>query len=160
MSKRHNQDQSRSGKPPEFLAFWLIIAAEIGAHRLSINAQAKRLKELFNATAVHPDFLKKIILDSLKNKSGSLKQSIDLNHVLDLLGEAAYQLRNNGLDDLYDIEMLEEIAWHINARFPHLIATQNPASKTAQKAAKSPSKAAKKSAIILSMKKHCARKQR
>lgn len=148
MSKHHNQDSRLSGKQPEFILFWSFIALEIGAHRLSINPTAKQPQELFAANSVHPDFLKQLILDSLKNKSDSLKQPIDINHVLDLLGETAFKLRANGSDDLYDIEMLEEIAWLIGERFSHLL-TPRPHHDTSNS-----------SHIVLSMRKFKERKQR
>lgn len=41
--------------------------------------------------------------------------------MLDILGEHAFQMQGNRCDDLLDIELLEEIAWHIGERFSQCI---------------------------------------
>jgi len=76
---------------------------------------------LFNKNAVHPEHLKQLVLNSLANNSGKLTQAINLTDLLDDLGETAYRLRKSSTDDLFDIELLEEIAWHISERFLYLV---------------------------------------
>lgn len=73
------------------------------------------------AGSVHPDYLKNIVASSLENGKGKLNQPINLTLLLDSLGESAWRMRTQNCDDLFDIELLEEIAWHIATRFPHLI---------------------------------------
>lgn len=121
MNKYSRQDGvfSRTGLP--FLDFWCVIANEVGDHRLEIDPSAKCVAQLFPENSVHPEHLKRLVLGSLKRHAGGLDQIIDLTRLLDELGSAAWELRQNDLDDLFDIELLEEIAWHISTRYPHLI---------------------------------------
>ena len=105
------------------MSFWHYIAHQIGSARLQINKDADSINDF-----IDPDcgFIKDIIRTSYsKSKCYHLQSSIDLNLLLDSLGEHAYQL-NEKLDaDLFDIELLEEIAWHIGERFLAHIKLQN-----------------------------------
>ena len=121
MSKYPKQDNVFSQTPLSFLDFWCLISSEVGNHRLEVRAEAKQIGELFPSNSVHPDHLKTIIVGSLPHKHLDLDQPINLTRLLDALGEAAWALRQTASDDLFDIELLEEIAWHISTRFPHLI---------------------------------------
>ncbi len=116
---RQNSDFSRTDL--RFLDFWSVISDEIGDHRLEINSSARCADELFPKTSVHPEHLKNLVLGSLKKQHDHLDQAIDLTNLLDELGRSAWELRQNGSDDLFDIELLEEIAWHIGTRYPYLI---------------------------------------
>ncbi len=121
MSKR---TQNKAGTPKRaltFIDFWVSASNEIGDHRLAINASAKRLEELFIPTVVHAEHLKELVTHSLEQRSGKLTQIINVNALLDALGETAFKLRKTAADDLFDIELLEEIAWHISEHYPHLI---------------------------------------
>ena len=107
--------------------FWQYIASQIGSARLQINKDADSINDF-----IDPDcgFIKDIIRTSYsKSKCYHLQSSIDLNLLLDSLGEHAYQL-NEKLDaDLFDIELLEEIAWHIGERFLICVKIQNQSQK-------------------------------
>lgn len=100
-----------------FLQFWTYISQQIGNNRLELNLSAKSLQDLFIKGSIHPEHLKKLVTNSLKNKQGTLDQKINLHQLLDDLGLTAYTLRQGDADDLFDIELLEEIAWHISERF-------------------------------------------
>ena len=103
-----------------FLQFWTYICQQIGNNRLELNLSAKSLQDLFIKDSIHPEHLKKLVTNSLKNKQGTLDQKINLHQLLDDLGLTAYTLRQGDADDLFDIELLEEIAWHISERFSRL----------------------------------------
>ena len=109
-------------KALEFIQFWLFIAQQLGSSRLKLNPRARDVHDLFDRNNDSKGYLKQIILDSYKrSRCHSLYSQISIDVVLDLLGETAYQLRNNHLDDLFDIELLEEIAWHISDRYKHYL---------------------------------------
>lgn len=112
--------KKRTPKSLEFIQFWLFIAQELGSSRLKINAKAHDIHNLFAASNDSRDYLNNTILESYKrSRCNNLRDPISIELLLDILGETAYQLRNNHLDDLFDIELLEEIAWHINDRYRH-----------------------------------------
>lgn len=117
-------------EPPQFAVFWCEVASELGTSRLRINTQAKNIHQLVDRNSDCRSYLHDTIRQSYKmSKCHHLGSPISLEHVLDLLGETAYKLQNNQHDDLFDIELLEEIAWHINDRYAphlsHLIKTDN-----------------------------------
>lgn len=135
MSKRTRKDSFFSKKPLSFIDFWVSAASAIGDHRLGINPYAKNATQLLTSQAVHPEHLRQLIFGSLSKPNGKLSQTIDLTKLLDSLGETAFSLRQTASDDLFDIELLEEIAWHISEHYPHLVAmpgTQDTAASDAQ----------------------------
>ena len=91
---------------------------------LAINQNAMSINEFVSPES---DFLRDIIRASYtRSRCYHLHSTININEVLDILGERAYQLNNqqsNGhpSGDLLDIELLEEIAWHINERFINFV---------------------------------------
>jgi len=98
-----------------FFDFWHFIAHQMGSSHLRINVNAKSIHDF-----ISPDssFLREIIRNSY-SRSGcyNLHSALDMNVVLDILGEHAYTLKGDLSDDLLDIELLEEIAWHIGERY-------------------------------------------
>lgn len=117
MAKQIVQSNSKNTKSLSFIKFWGFIASELGSLRLSIDTSSKRLETLFQANSAHPKYLRTLIEESLANRGGNLTQTIDLNKLLDDLGATAFTLRSNDNDDLFDIELLEEIAWLISTHF-------------------------------------------
>ena len=107
-----------------FLQFWTYISQQIGNNRLELNVSAKNLQDLFIKDSIYPEHLKKLITNSLDNKQSTLDQKINLHKLLDDMGLTAYTLRQRDADDLFDIELLEEIAWHISERFSLLFPPQ------------------------------------
>jgi len=105
-----------------FIQFWGFIASELGDSQCRLNARANRLQELFSSSSDHRPFLKDVIEKSYRrSKCKHLKDHIDLNIVLDVLGETAYLLKGAQADDLLDIELLEEICWLACQRYPNHI---------------------------------------
>lgn len=104
--------------PISFIDFWRFIAKELGNSRLKINAKAHSIHEFLITDGDQKAYLRDAIKKSYKvNRCHHLGSTICILSVLDVLGEAAYQLQSNKQDDLFDIELLEEIAWHISQRF-------------------------------------------
>ena len=120
MSIHTEQEGSSIEMDVTFLQFWAYISQQIGNNRLELNLGAKSLQDLFIKNSIHPEHLKTLVTNSLKNKQGTLDQKINLHKLLDELGLTAYTLRQRDADDLFDIELLEEIAWHISERFGRL----------------------------------------
>lgn len=105
-----------------FRSFWQYIAQELGDAWLGLNPEARNLKEFIKLSYDPKDYLRQAIMQSYKrNGCSSLDSDIRMDAVLDILGEVAFSLRGERRDDLFDIELLEEIAWHIGNRFSHLI---------------------------------------
>ena len=87
----------------------------MGNVRIQLNDNASSINDF-----IHPDshFIKEIIRESYtQSKCYHLESSVNVNKILDILGQHAYQLNENLAADLLDIEFLEEIAWHISERF-------------------------------------------
>ncbi len=136
MSKHIPRSCQGFSQRPKFKAFWTFIASELGSSQLSLNDSATRLDELFLTSSSHTKFLKDLIKGSLKNPGGNLDQSIDMHQLLDSLGATAYSLRAEENDDLFDIELLEEIAWLISTHYSHCFATKLNKDKSNQQAKK------------------------
>ncbi|MCH2189795.1 MAG: hypothetical protein MK188_02570 [Gammaproteobacteria bacterium] len=121
MANKEPYQKDTSFDPLTFLGFWIVMSEGIGNNRLELNPKAKAIDEMFLSDNLYQEHIKLLIQNTLNDKSKSLKQPIDINQVLDALGETAYSLRQNQADDLYEIELLEEIAWHINEKYGHLV---------------------------------------
>ncbi len=123
MSKQFVKKRANSIKSREsFLGFWHLVATCLGDGRLRILKNAEALEQLLAPNSDHRDFLRDIIITSyFECDCCSLDDSVDVNTILDVLGEAAYELQARNADDLLDIELLEEIAYHIQQHFPHKI---------------------------------------
>lgn len=129
MSKHSTQDSYLTGKALSFVDFWQSIASELGSSRLRINTKAPSIRYFIDGNSDPKDYLKNAIEQSYKRSNcHHLRDTIDLNAVLDVLGETAYQLQGLEADDLLDIELLEEIAWIISERYKSLLGLKEKAS--------------------------------
>lgn len=96
----------------KFVEFWRFIAQELGDSQCRLNPKANRIKDLMASNSDHRSFLKDVIAQSYARCGcHHLKDSLDINVVLDVLGETAFSLQGENADDLLDIELLEEICW-------------------------------------------------
>lgn len=130
MSKHFQGFQTDLNQKISFFDFWRFIGEQLGDARLSINHQAHTIHQLIDPCSDHPPYLREAITQSYKrSRCHHLGADINLIAVLDVLGEIAYQLQGKSLDDLLDIELLEEIAWHISERFGEALQTQLKASQ-------------------------------
>lgn len=110
----------------EFRVFWRYIAQQLGDSRLRINSKAKSIHDFIDLDNDAKEYLRESIKESYKRCGcDHLGSKLCVNIVLDILGETAYQLRSSHRDDLFDIELLEEIAWHINDRYRHYLSIQS-----------------------------------
>lgn len=108
-----------------FLDFWIFIDSKLGSSRLKINARANSIHEVLARGSDHPQYLKDVITQSYKrSQCHHLQAPINVNYVLDILGETAFELQGKQCDDLLDIELLEEVAWHIDERYGQSIEVQ------------------------------------
>ena len=112
--------------PVQFIEFWRLVAVELGTSRLRVNRYAKTIHELVSKDSDARVYLRDAIKKSYKSsKCQNLCSPIYIEGVLDILGETAYQLQGDQADDLFDIELLEEIAWHISNRYTAHIESLN-----------------------------------
>lgn len=119
MTKSRKPNPNASADPVQFIEFWNLIATELGSSRLRINSSATTIHELIGRDSDARIYLRDAIKKSYKlSKCQHLKSPISVVAVLDVLGEAAYELQGEKADDLFDIELLEEIAWLISNRYP------------------------------------------
>ena len=101
-----------------FDAFWRRVGEDLGNSRIRIFDSAKTIHEFVDKDSDCKSYLLELIKKSYKlSKCKHLGSPLALDLVLDLLGETAYQLQGDQTDDLFDIELLEEIAWHISSRY-------------------------------------------
>ena len=134
MSKHSASNTQLSNNTLSFIVFWQFIASEIGSSRLKINEKADSIKNLIDDTSDPKEYLKNIIKQSYKrSKCNHLRDTVDLNSILDILGETAFELQGQQADDLLDIELLEEIAWLLCERYQHAL---NLPEKDSQKSSK------------------------
>lgn len=107
---------------PSFLNFWILITEHLGDAHGVIDPKTKTTQALFSNFDDQLGLLKNIILESYAlNKCHHIKSPINVNIVLDILGDKAFELHLKQADDLLDIELLEEICWLICQHFSHLI---------------------------------------
>ena len=119
MTKQRKTSSDDSADPIQFIEFWNLIANELGSSRLRIDVKAKTIHELFSQDSDARVYLRDAIKKTYKlSKCQHLRSPISLITVLDVLGQTAYELQGEKADDLFDIELLEEIAWHISNRYP------------------------------------------
>ena len=108
--------------PVEFRHFWKFIAQQIGDSRLTLNHAATQIEHFLQLDCDPKNCLRSVSIESYRRSNcKNLNSPIDLNVVLDVLGETAYSLRGQSRDDLFDIELLEEVAWHIANRYSQQI---------------------------------------
>ena len=116
------RSQIKQLEPIRFFDFWHLVANELGTSRLRINPSAKTIHEFLDRDSDAREYLQAAIRKSYKlSRCQHLASPISIDCVLDILGETAYALQGDQRDDLFDIELLEEIAWHISNRYlPYL----------------------------------------
>lgn len=108
----------------KFIEFWRFIASELGNSQCLLNPRANRIKDFLDNDNDHRSFFKDVVAQSyVRCGCHHLKDKIDVNVVLDILGETAYSLQGAYADDLLDIELLEEICWLICQQYPMHIET-------------------------------------
>ena len=101
-----------------FGEFWRGVAADLGNSRIRISRSANSIREFVDKDSDCKRYLYKLIAKSYKlSRCQHLESPLSLELVLDLLGETAFALQGDERDDLFDIELLEEIAWHITSRY-------------------------------------------
>ena len=133
MTKSRKPNSDAIADPIQFIEFWSLIASELGSSRLRINADATTIHELISQDSDARVYLRDAIKKSYKlSKCQHLRSPISVIAVLDVLGETAYELQGEKADDLFDIELLEEIAWHISHRYPPHSFTEQHANSDAQ----------------------------
>ena len=109
-------------EPIKFIEFWRFIAKELGDSQCLLNPQANRIKDFLDSDNDYRSFFKDVVAQSyVRCSCHHLKDTIDVNVVLDVLGETAYSLQGAHADDLLDIELLEEICWLICQQYPRHI---------------------------------------
>lgn len=108
----------RHPREVSFAEFWHLVATELGQARLVLNPKATNIDSLIDNNSDVRAYLHHAIRKTYK-QSGcqNLDSPISLEAVLDTLGETAYTLQSDQAGDLFDIELLEEIAWLICDRF-------------------------------------------
>ena len=107
-----------------FLEFWVQITELLGDSHGSINPKTKTTQQLFSNFDDQLGLLKEVIVNSYAaNKCRHVKDQIDINLVLDVLGVTAFELKLKHADDLLDIELLEEICWLICEHYLHFVET-------------------------------------
>lgn len=103
----------------------------MGSSHLHINVNAKSIHEFISPDS---EFLREIVRNSYsRSHCYNLHSILDINTVLDILGEQAYSLQGDVSEDLLDIELLEEIAWHIGERYLHCLNIEKTPNKSRSK---------------------------
>lgn len=102
--------------------FWTFIAAQLGETRLTLNHSTRKIEQFMQLDCDPKNCLRCVSIESYRRSHcQNLDSPLNLNTVLDVLGETAFSLRGESRDDLFDIELLEEVAWHIANRYSNLI---------------------------------------
>ena len=121
---KQSRSNSVNSSGPQFIEFWLLVASELGTSRLHINESAKSIRNVIHRNSDAPIYLHDAIKKSYKlSRCQRLTSPVNLECVLDILGETAYTLQGDQADDLLDIELLEEIAWVIGSHYAEQIQT-------------------------------------
>lgn len=109
----------RPAAPVSFADFWVLVSIELSHARLHLNRDAKSLEQFISKRSDVRIYLHESVKESYKKSACQhLRSPISFEAVLDILGEKAFQLQRGNAGDLFDIELLEEIAWLICDRFP------------------------------------------
>lgn len=103
-----------------------------------IRHKANSIETFLAPNSDHREFLRDVIVTSyFECNCCSIEDTIDINTILDVMGEAAYELQGRNKDDLMDIELLEEIAYLIRQHYfylidmPTLVESKSPDDNTA-----------------------------
>lgn len=119
---------------PQFRTFWSRIAGEVGDAWLVLDEQASSIRNFIDLSNDPKGYLREVIRQSYRrSQCHHLGSPISIETVLDILGETAFALQDDKQDDLCDIELLEEIAWHIGSRYGHLIERDEAADSSPRK---------------------------
>ena len=106
-----------SALSPSFYEFWVDVAEQLGDHRLQVCKNAKSVSSFIAHNSDHKAFLYDAIQETYRRcRCHNLYSPLNMDSVLDVLGETAFTLRGDHQDELFDIELLEEIAWYISQR--------------------------------------------
>lgn len=102
-----------------FRDVWCFLSEQIGECRLLVKRNANNLNAFLKAQENNPGFMRQLITETYKrNQCANLDSSISIEIMFDVLGEKAAELKQTQKDDLADIELLEEIGWHLQQRYP------------------------------------------
>lgn len=121
-----NSQLHRKPPKPSFIEAWCFLSDNIGSSRLPINRKANDIHQFIIAQDDQLGFMKQVIRDCYQScKCNHLQSPVNIETILDVLGETAYQLTQQDKDDLVIIELLEEIGWLlVEAYGQHLKHTQ------------------------------------
>ena len=115
---KHEQQQANIVNAVGFKAFWLSVSMELGQARLHLDEAAQCLDGFIQEHSDVRTYLHRAIKRTYReSRCQNLDSPISIECVLDTLGEAAYELQTENSGDLFDIELLEEIAWLICDRY-------------------------------------------
>lgn len=102
-----------------FKEVWCFLSEQIGECRLPVQQNAKNLSDFLLMQEGNPGFMKQLIKQVYKrNKCSNLNSTLNIEITFDVLGEKSAELKQTRKDDLTDIELLEEIGWHLQQRYP------------------------------------------
>lgn len=122
MSKATPPYEQQGRKSVCFTHFWQTVADQLPHVRLHINKDATTINEYISQHSDIYSYLHRAIKQSFKlSHCQNLNSPLSMEVVLDVLGETAFTLQNEHSGDLFDVELLEEIAWLICDRYPEQI---------------------------------------
>lgn len=107
-----NYQSHRKITKPSFFEAWCFLSDNIGSSRLPVNRQASDIHQFIISQDDQLGFMKQVIRNCYQScQCHNLQSTINIETMLDVLGETAYQLTQQNKDDLVMIELLEEIGW-------------------------------------------------
>lgn len=116
----NNRDEIR--RRISFKSFWVGIERLLGDSNIVLEIDAQNIKDFIIHTKQAHEFSKDLIQRSYRaSNCTNLGSPIDLNKVLDIMGEIVWTMRLDSNDDLLSVELLEEIALHISTYHPEQI---------------------------------------
>jgi len=122
MPIRIYNSSGQSQPPLSFREFWLSMQNLVGESSITLETQASTIKEFIDNTKQPFSFSQELIIRSYKaSDCVNLESNIDLNSVLDVMGDIAWNLKLNSNDDLMSVELLEEIAHYISTLYKEQI---------------------------------------
>ena len=98
-----------------FKQVWCFLSEQIGECHLAVNNSATSLNDFL---LPQQGFIKQVMQEVYKrNQCSNLNSLLNIDTTFDVLGEKAAELKQTKKDDLADIELLEEIGWHLQQRY-------------------------------------------
>lgn len=95
-----------------FSEFWQMVANELGDARLLLNPKPSSINDFIASQSDIRTYLHQAIRFSYqRSHCQHLNSKLDFTALFDVLGETAYNLKQQQQGDLFDIELLEEILW-------------------------------------------------